>query len=481
MTRSSTGVDHAPFLERVFDFAEVEDSYELSDVSGHLPPWLQGTYYINGPARFERAGLRYKHWLDGDGMVCAIRFERGSIRFTNRFVRTPKLLEEEAAGKPIYRAFGTSFTGDKLRRGLMLEPPVNVSAYAFSGKLLAFGEQSLPFELDPITLETRGEYDFEGRLTNVTPFSAHPKFDPDTGCLLNFGMSFSANHPMLNYYEFDPGGGLIRRKRQPLRFQHSNHDFAISRNYAVFYLSPLIMNFERFWGDQVSVMESLSWEPDKGSRILVLPRESKTEQAFEIEAAPLYCLHLINCFESEGGLLTVDVLELEAPAYPEYQPVPDMFSTVTSCCPTRYVIHIPSRKLLSRTVMEYDRAPDFPTPDRRLVGKPYDDFWMLGISAKGQPGRKFFDQLAHGSWSKGAVEDIYQTRPGEYLGGEPLQVSNPQDREEALIINELIDANRDKAEVLVFNSARVADGPVARIGLRRKIHPGFHTSFRAAL
>jgi len=39
----------------------------------------------------------------------------------------------------------------------MLEPPVNVSVYPFAGSLLAFGEQTLPYELDPVTLETRGD------------------------------------------------------------------------------------------------------------------------------------------------------------------------------------------------------------------------------------------------------------------------------------------------------------------------------------
>ncbi len=474
-------LDMAPLLERVFLFEPVEDSYKIESISGKLPSWLRGTYYINGPSRFLRGDFRYTHWLDGDGQVCALRFGRDEIHFTNRLVRTLKWTDEEAAGAPLYRAFGTHFQGDRLRRGLMLEPPVNVSAYPFAGTLLAFGEQSLPIELDPVTLQTRAEYDFGGRLTTVTPFSAHPKFDPDTGNMLNFGISFSATQPMLNLYEFDRGGALLRRRRQPLRFQHSNHDFAITSKYAVFYLSPLLMNFQRFWAENLSVMESLSWEPEKGSRILVMPRESGSREAFEVEVAPLYCLHLINSYEGKDGLLTVDVLELEAPAYPEYQPVPDMFPTVTPCRPTRYVIDLATRKLVERIVMDYDRSPDFPTPDRRLVGKNYSDFWMLGISAAGKPGRKFFDQLAHGSWEAGGVKDIYQTRPGEYLGGEPLHVANPSNPDEAIIINEWIDANNDRAEVVVFDAKHVADGPIARLGLKHKIHPGFHTSFQAAL
>ena len=72
--------DLAPGLENWFLFDETEDSYEISGIAGRIPEWLRGTWYINGPARFERAGTRYKHWLDGDGMVCALRFGRDSLR-----------------------------------------------------------------------------------------------------------------------------------------------------------------------------------------------------------------------------------------------------------------------------------------------------------------------------------------------------------------------------------------------------------------
>jgi len=36
----------------------------------------------NGPGRFERSPLRYTHWLDGDGFVCAIAFAHISITAT---------------------------------------------------------------------------------------------------------------------------------------------------------------------------------------------------------------------------------------------------------------------------------------------------------------------------------------------------------------------------------------------------------------
>ncbi len=476
MTTANPTANVAPQLERLFFFDATEGSYEISGITGRIPEWLRGSYYVNGPARFERAGRRYTHWLDGDGMVCSLRIGEDGVRFASRFVRTRKLVDEEAAGEFLYRGFGTAFPGDRLRRGLMLEPPVNVSVYEWGGKLLAFGEQSLPFELNHETLQTVGEYDFDGKLNEVSPFSAHAKVDPANGNLLNFGVSFSAKQPMMNVYEFSPTKGLVRRRRFPIELQHSNHDFSFTDRHVVFFLSPLIMDFERFWRDRVSVMESLRWEPERGSRIHVVPRESKSDEPFVVKCGPGYCLHLISSFE-EGGRLTVDILELESPVYPEYQPVPELFQTAPRCRPVRYVVDLEKRRLLDRSAMSYDLCSDFPAIDTRLLARKYNDFWMLGISASGSPGPKFFDHVAHGSWAEGAVGDLYQLPPGEYLGGEPVFVGNPKEPHEGVVIVQHLNALTDEAAFLLFDAFELRKGPIARLPLRQRLHASFHSSF----
>src|SRR6185503_16094494 len=115
--------DYAPLVERVFAEPPSELSADIEDVEGAVPHFIRGTYYLNGPARFSRGGLNYRHWLDGDGMVCALRFDTGRARFASRWVRSTKLCAEEGAGRPVFRAFGTAFRGDQLKRGLMLESP----------------------------------------------------------------------------------------------------------------------------------------------------------------------------------------------------------------------------------------------------------------------------------------------------------------------------------------------------------------------
>ncbi|MFL6293105.1 MAG: carotenoid oxygenase family protein, partial [Thermoanaerobaculia bacterium] len=269
--------DHAPGLERAFASVPEERSMQLLAIEGKIPAFLHGTYYLNGPARFLRGDVSYRHWLDGDGMVCALRLDGGKggqAHLTNRFVRCTRLVEEEAAGRALYRAFGTTFPGDKLVRGIALESPLNVSIYPFAGTLLAFGEQGLPWELDPETLETRGLYTFGGTVNPLSPFAAHPKIDPETGDLFNFGISFSATHPSLNLYRFTPGGGLVYRKRVALDQPCSLHDFLFAGRHVAFYLAPYRLDMESLTREGGTLLDSLRWEPERGSRLLIVDRES---------------------------------------------------------------------------------------------------------------------------------------------------------------------------------------------------------------
>ncbi len=469
--------DHAPLIERAFALEAREESYVIDSVEGEIPEFIRGSYYLNGPARFSRGGLSYRHWLDGDGMVCALRFESGGVRFTNRFVRSAKFVAEEEAGCPMFRAFGTSFETDRMKRGIGLESPVNVSVYPYQNMVLAFGEQGMPWELDPVTLETRGEHNFGGALNDISPFAAHPKFDSVTGEMFNFGVAYAAVGPQLNLYRFGDGGKLIYRKRLPLDYACSIHDFGLSEHYVVFYLSPYVLNMESLTRDGRTLMEALNWEPERGSRLLIVSRETG-EQVANISLGHRYCLHLINCYEDESRLM-VDVLELDRPIYDQYQVVPDLFTDVCEGQPVRFVIDVNERELVETAAIDYLLAPDFPSVAPRQFTQPYRDFWMLGISATGHHGRKFFDQLVHANWTCAKACDVYQAPPLHYLGGEPIFIADSRHAGEGAVICQTFNAERVSSAFTIFNAFKVAAGPIATIRLREPIHLGFHAAFSA--
>ena len=467
--------DHAPLIERAFTLTPGEASGEEVPVAGALPAFVRGTCYLNGPGRFSRGGLAYRHWLDGDGMVCALRMADGRATFSNRFVRSEKFAREEAEGRPIYRTFGTAFPGDELKRGIGLVSPVNVSVYPFAGTLLAFGEQGLPWEVDPATLETRGLYTFGDRLNEVTPFGAHPKIDHDTGELFNFGVSFSPEHPTLNVFRFAPDGRLVYRRRLPLPYASSIHDFAISGRYLAFYVTPLLLSMDglRTGG---TLMDALSWRPELGSRILIASRETG-ELVTSLAAGDQYCLHLVNAFDRGGeGRLVVDLLEFEKPLYPEYQVLPDLFSDTFGGRPVRLAIDVAAGRIDTREAISYECSPDFPAHDASLTGRDYDHFWMLGISRAGRPGRKFFDHLVRVDWGTRSVE-VYQAPPGHYLGGEPLFIPDPASPGRGAAVCQMFDAERVTSSFVVFDAFDLASGPWAVLRLPEAIPPLFHSVF----
>jgi all-trans-8'-apo-beta-carotenal 15,15'-oxygenase len=504
-----TAADFAPGLERAFARAPEEGSHAVRPAAGEVPAYLRGgTWYCNGPARFGRGEMRYRHWLDGDGMVGALAFGDGEARFTNRFVRTAKWRAEEEAGRFLFRAFGTAFAGDRLVRGIALESPVNVSVFPFAGRLLAFGEQGLPWELDPATLATRGPFNFGGALNPVSPFAAHAKIDPHSGELFNFGLSYASAQPRLHLYRFDAAGRKVYRRQFELPHACSLHDFCLTARHAVFYVSPYLLDMAALAGEGRTPMQSLSWEPWRGSRLLVVARDSGEAVAW-VPVGEGYVLHTINGWEgwegeegrhgAEGarsgeggegapdpagaGRLTLEVLELERPVYDQYQEVPQLFTGVGPGHPARLTVDLARGELVSRQRIDYPLAPDFPAIDPRLAGRPADDLWLAGISATGRPGRKFFDQLVHARWSRPRELDVWQAPPGHYLAAEPVFVPDPAVPAGApgapagTVICPRFDAERSETAFLLFDAAAVAAGPRAVLPLPSPLHLAFHATF----
>lgn len=466
--------DHAPLLERAFDLDTPEMATELTEVRGELPRYLLGDYYLNGPSRFRRGDRRYRHWLDGDGRVTHLGFEDGRVRYTSRYVRSAKLTDEERQDRFVYRAFGTAFPDDELLYGMALASPVNVSAYPFAGRLLAFGEQGLPWSLDPESLETRGEHDF-GRLSKVTPFSAHPHFDPDTGEMFNFGVSFSAKRPMLQLFRFATDGEMISRHRIPLEHPYSMHDFSLSSRHAAFLLAPYLLDMRAMVGEGATVQSSLNWRPELGTTLRILDRETGEDVA-SVAVGSGYSLHHIQAFE-EDGKLTVDLVELPEPYYPHYEVVPDLFIRAPAASIVRRVVDLERQEVVEERRSELPWIADFPAVDPRRASGPYRDVWMLAISATGKPGRKFFDRVFRFDVEEGKVADTWVSPPGTYLGGEPVFAPDPDREGHGAVVCQAFDAETRRGHFLVFDGQNLAQGPVARLPLPEPIPLGFHASF----
>ena len=158
----------------------VEADAPVTRIEGEIPRELAGTLYRNGPNQHiaPEAGVRALHFFDGDALVQAIRFEDGQAHHLGRYAQTESYLRN--AAENAYVVGGLSVKPDRV-----VEPPVpghspNTNIVPHGGRLFAMAENMPPFEMDPETLESRGLWDYDGKMLGVST-TAHPKIDGKTG------------------------------------------------------------------------------------------------------------------------------------------------------------------------------------------------------------------------------------------------------------------------------------------------------------
>ncbi|MEO1483556.1 MAG: carotenoid oxygenase family protein [Myxococcota bacterium] len=238
-------------------------------VEGKIPRGLSGTLYRNGPAGFERAGARYQHWFDGDGMIQAFRIGAQGITHHGRKVATRKWQREEKAGRFLIGGAGSTVPDPAPARGNDSGNPANISVIPWGDDLLALWEAGSPYALDPDTLETRARVVFSPETDGVS-FSAHPQIETD-GRMWNFGLAqWTGKTGALALYALSPSRGLERVTLMELPFAGYMHSFTMTKRWLVFYLVPNVLKP----GRADTYVGSHRWEPERGGRILLVDKEN---------------------------------------------------------------------------------------------------------------------------------------------------------------------------------------------------------------
>jgi carotenoid cleavage dioxygenase-like enzyme len=454
-----------PYLSGNFAPVRSEDDFALT-IAGEIPAGLNGAFYRNGPnPQFEP--IDDYHWFSGDGMIHGFFLEGGKARYRNRYVRTPKWTLENGAGRALYGTFGNPMTSDPSVAGKD-GGVANTNIVWHGGRLMALEEGHPPFELDPISLESRGYLEqYRGRVT------AHPKIDPETGEMVWF--AYSAGEIPLNatvsFGTTDAAGVVTRRDDFEAPYCSMIHDFMITRRHALFPILPLSGSLERAMRGQ----PPFAWEPDKGAFVGVMARNAGVETIRWFQTEACYVFHPMNAWE-EGEMIFADVMEYpQAPLFPNADGSPGE-DAKARLVRWSFDLAAPSN-VIKREPLD-DMPGEFPRFDERRAGLSYRHGWFAANTARADG--LGFGGIAHIDLANGR-RTVFEFGAGDGAG-EPIFVPRSPDAGEGdgWVICTVFRPAENRSDLAVFDALDIAKGPIGLAKSPRRVPFGFHGNWRAA-
>lgn len=476
MNIATTGSNEIPTCHGGLENLDEEFDYLIEDIEGELPRDLQGTFIRNGPGRQKIGGVPYGHWFDGDGMLSVFSFSGGRARFRNRYVRTPKYVEETAAQKILYRGFGTQIPGGWWKNAFRLPAnPANTSIVYHAGHLLALNEGGLPWEVRASDLETLGEFDYDGGLFGRT-FSAHGKIHPRSGDYINFGSGttrkgFKPPAPCLNLFRIDGGGRVVASGRAVIDRFPFCHDFAMSDRYGVFFLGSIVFGqMGRFFLGTRSIAELIGFDAALPMRIVVVDLETLAVVR-QFETDPGAIIHFGNAFE-EGDEIVVD--GMYTGDFDANQTLGDVFNPdgrFGGGAYHRYRLNLRTGQVSCERLCETES--EFPTFNPAVAGQRHAVCYTACSIPNGADSFfNGFQRVEHDGTS------TVVTLPPGFYGSEPMFAPAVEStaEDDGYLLEVVYDAFRHLSELQIYRADRPTD-LVARLHLTHHLPHQFHGFF----
>ncbi|MCM1984570.1 carotenoid oxygenase family protein [Lyngbya confervoides] len=443
----------------------------LPVLAGAIPAGLTGTLYRNGPARFERGGTRVSHWFDGDGAVLAVSIAAGSAMGCYQYVKTREYLEEDRADCLLYGGYGTlPAVGLWNRMQRTIKNAANTSVLLLPDRLLALWEGGKPHGLNLETLETLGIDDL-GFLGPQQTFSAHPKQDPVSGEIYNFGVSLG-REGQLFVYRCDRWGRLLRQTQLPLKDIPLIHDFLLAGPYLVFCIPPVFLkNPLLILLGMKSYSDCLQWRPQRGTQLLILDRET-LEVLQQQPLDPWFQWHVGNGYLTPSGHLDLTVMR-----YDTFQTNQFLKEVITGYPHTEATAQFwqltvdphTGRVIQTQTLLE--ESCEFPVVPAQQVGLPQQQTFFALQGDRARPTDLLQDL---GRYHHPTATLTRTALPPTHYPMEPIYVPSSDCPDRGWILSVLYDGDRHTSEVWIWDSDHLDADPLCRLGLPAVIPIGFH-------
>ena len=449
-----------------------------ADVEGEIPKAIDGTFFAASFNHLYPPKLPY-HWFEGDGMMNAFIFREGRVQWTNRFVRTERYKDMLQAGKSLYTGITSATVADMSSQEGYVEwrrrvQTANTNIISFADRLLIPWEAGLPYELDPVTLETKETFDFNGTLElNMT---AHPKIDPDSGELFFF--AHRPIPPYIMYYVADPDGTVKKAVPVEAPFHSFMHDFLITKDYAIFPVLPMTMgvdNLER-------TGNFVGWEPEKNSHIGIMPRYGDSDDAkwFEVDAFAQF--HFYNAY-NEGSKVVMLIPAFDNIYHFDLQGSPAPIDPhELNCELIRWTFDLETGES-SKEIID-DLALDYHRVDPRFVGRKwqhtYSNAWIANNRPPKHGGSWPMNGIVHYNHETGERK-LREFRHGTWTAPEPAFVPRSPTAPEGdgYLLSLVYREEENRSDIEILDTQDITAEPIATVKLPSRVVYGAHGQFAA--
>ena len=420
-------------------------------VIGEMPDELSGRYLRNGPNPATAVDASTHHWFVGDGMVHGLRIRDGRVEwYRNRYVGSAQM--SALRGEPDID--GPNWNGNS-------HGP-NTNVFGFAGTTWAVVEAGgCPVELS-YELDTIGRNDFFGTLPGA--FTAHPKFDPDTGEIHAIAYSWAEWIDHVQYLIIGVDGRVRHRRDVHLPGMSMAHDMSLTGRYAVVYDQPVTVD--------LSVLGRypfpFRWNPGYGNRVGLIDRDDertgRQSDIIWIDAPLGYCFHPVNAYDDDGSVV-IDLCLYDRMFDTDVAgPFGDGVARLE-----RWVIDPVARSL--RTTVVDERANEFPRVANAVATRRHRYAYTVEPSVDPQAG---WATVKHDltTGERRAVDHGPGRAAGEavFVG----RADHGPEEDDGWLLTLVHVLGSDSAEFVVLDAQDLDRGPVARVPLPARVPFGFH-------
>jgi carotenoid cleavage dioxygenase-like enzyme len=467
------GTNDIPVLQGGYAPIDRETVADDLRVEGEIPRDLNGMHVRNGPnRRFEPAG-RY-HWFDGDGMLHLVEFDRGRVRYRNRWVMTDALREELAAGRALWK--GVKEPPRKDRPDMPLKNTSNTDVKFHAGKLVSMwylgGDV---YQVDPRTLDTVGKLDCGGALD--LPISAHSKVDERTGEFIWF--AYGKDHPYMHYGVIGADGALKHRIPVELPGPRLPHDMAVTTNYTVLHDLPLFYDMEAFKAGR----HKLKFYAELPARFGVVPRYGRADQIRWFEAEPCYMYHVVNAWE-EGSEIVMVGTPFRLPRDREGRIAAEQFPRMPASLEHDFVLYewrfdLATGRTRERLLDDIVNS-EFPSINSALMGTKTRYSWNVLMGRNRVPEQPRFCGMTRFDLQTGVIQSYTEGQDFWYSEAPFAPKDGWHAEDDGYLVGFVWNGRDERSEVQVWDAKDIAHGPVAKIILPARVPHGFHSTWVSA-